>query len=59
MSYFAGITKVVDHSKSGRSTSALGHKWDIQAPLLMSALLPKADIVSKERELCRFHGHCC
>jgi hypothetical protein len=34
----------VHHSKLERSTSELGHKRTFQRILVMSALLPKADI---------------
>jgi hypothetical protein len=51
MSYFAGIAKVVDHCKSGRSTSALGQKRTLQLVHLMSALPPKADIAERDRHV--------
>jgi hypothetical protein len=38
------ITEIVHHSKSGRSTSALGQKRIFRDLRLMSALPPKADI---------------
>src|SRR5215469_16809109 len=51
LAYRLDECRVVRHSKSGHSMSALGQKRTLQCILVMSALPPKADIAERDRHV--------